>query len=267
MDTTLKIGKLSSLEEIAVGIVGERPAKSGTLSHYEDRKERKGWLVEGVHGISIARRNNWVQSGRLPYVTSAPFKRESAFALSSSSLILVLVPVLPFSPFSNSPGACLRAGKKTSSTREKEEKKRDQKKATTGRSVRGRGKDGRGREGEEGQEGQKEERRQKRGRRAGKRGRARETWIWKKRGARAHCGNRGRRSGALLVSKPAVGDREGGRKKPWKKNAEERSRGGGEEGGGATGPLNKNNATGNTEQKQREGRAKQPTGSEKGEES
>lgn len=119
----MKIGKLSSLEEIAVGIAGERPAKSGALSHYEDRRERKGWLVEGVHGISIARRNNWVQSGRLPYVTSAPFKRESAFASSSSSLILVLVPVLPFSPFSNSPGACLRAGKKTSSTREREKKK------------------------------------------------------------------------------------------------------------------------------------------------
>lgn len=85
MDTTLKIGKLSSLEEIAVGIAGERLAKSGALSHYEDRRERKGWLVEGVHGISIARRNNWVQSGRLPYVTSAPFKRESASASSSSS--------------------------------------------------------------------------------------------------------------------------------------------------------------------------------------
>lgn len=37
----------------------------------------------GVHGISIARRNNWVQSGRLPYVTSAPFKRKSASASSS----------------------------------------------------------------------------------------------------------------------------------------------------------------------------------------
>lgn len=35
---------------------------------------RRGWLAEGVHGISIARQNNWVQSGRLPYVTSAPFK-------------------------------------------------------------------------------------------------------------------------------------------------------------------------------------------------
>lgn len=65
----------------------------GALSHYEDRRERKGWLVEGVHGISIARRNNWVQSGRLPYVTSAPFKRESASA--SSSHPLILVPVLP----------------------------------------------------------------------------------------------------------------------------------------------------------------------------
>lgn len=85
MDTTLKIEELSSPEEIAVGIAGERSTKSRTLSHYEDRRERKGWLVKGVHGISIARRNNWVQSGRLPYVTSAPFKRESASASSSHS--------------------------------------------------------------------------------------------------------------------------------------------------------------------------------------
>lgn len=75
-----------------------RAAKSGALSHYEDRRERKGWLVEGVHGISIARRNNWVQSGRLPYVTSAPFKRESAS--SSSSLILIHVPASFHSPHS-----------------------------------------------------------------------------------------------------------------------------------------------------------------------
>lgn len=78
-----EIGEPPSSERVAVGVAGERSAKSGALSHYEDRRERKGWLVEGVHGISIARRNNWVQSGRLPYVTSAPFKRESASASSS----------------------------------------------------------------------------------------------------------------------------------------------------------------------------------------
>lgn len=119
MDTTLKIGKLSSLEEIAVGIAGERLAKSGALSHYEDRRERKGWLVEGVHGISIARRNNWVQSGRLPYVTSAPFKRESASASSSSSS-----PVLPFSPFSSSPGLASAPAKRPARRGEKETRRR-----------------------------------------------------------------------------------------------------------------------------------------------
>jgi len=214
MNITLKIEKLSSLEEIAVGIAGERSAKSGALSHYEDKRERKGWLVEGVHGISIARRNNWVQSGRLPYVTSAPFKRESASASSSHPHPRPRPSILPIL---EQPRTCLRAGKKTSSTR----RKRDQKKATTGRSVRGRGKDGCGRgRGRAGRGGGRQRRRE------ADRERARETWIWKKRGARAHCGNRGRRSGALLVSKPAVGDRGGRRKKSWKKNAEERSRGG-----------------------------------------
>lgn len=140
MDTTLKRhnGKLSSLEEIAVGIAGERPAKSGGLSHYEDRRERKGWLVEGVHGISIARRNNWVQSGRLPYVTSAPFKRESASASSSHPH-----PRPSILPILEQPRTCLRAPVKRPA---RPGGKRDQKKTTTGRSVRGRGKDGRKRE-------------------------------------------------------------------------------------------------------------------------
>lgn len=203
----MKIGKLSSLEEIAVGIAGERLAKSGALSHYEDRRERKGWLVEGVHGISIARRNNWVQSGRLPYVTSAPFKRESASASSSSSS-----PVLPFSPFSSSPGLASAPAKRPARRGEKETRRRrlpDEVYEDAGRTGAG---------AEEGEGGQEEDAERDEEKRI-ERGRGR-PWIWKKRGARAHCRNRGRRSGALLVSKPAVGDRGGRRKKPWKKNAE-----------------------------------------------
>ena len=214
MDTTLKIEELSSPEEIAVGIAGERSTKSRILSHYEDRRERKGWLVKGVHGISIARRNNWVQSGRLPYVTSAPFKRESASASSSHSHPRPHPSILPIL---EQPRTCLRAGKKTSSTWGK----REQKKATTGWNVRRRGKDGCGRG-----RGRIERGGGRKRRREADRERTRETWIWKKRGARAHCGNRGRRSGALLLSKLAVSDRGGRRKKPWKKNAEEWSRDG-----------------------------------------
>lgn len=270
MDTTLKIGKLSSLEEIAVGIAGERPAKSGALSHYEDRRERKGWLVEGVHGISIARRNNWVQSGRLPYVTSAPFKRESAFASSSSSLILshprprprpTVLPILE-QPRSLPP----RRQKDQLDAREREKKKRDQKKATTGRSVRGRGKDGRGREGEEGQE---EEKRQKGdGEQGSEGGRGRHGSGRKEEHAHTvetGAGDQGRcwYQSPLSVTEKEEG-RNRGRRTPKNDLAVEEGGGGGR---GATGPLNKNNAMGNTEQKQREGRAKQPSGSEKGEES
>lgn len=123
----MKIGKLSSLEEIAVGIAGERSAKSGALSHYEDRRERKGWLVEGVHGISIARQNNWVQSGRLPYVTSAPFKRESASASSSHPHPLSFSsssPSFPFSPFSSSPGLASAPAKRPARPGEKEIRRR-----------------------------------------------------------------------------------------------------------------------------------------------
>lgn len=151
VDTTLKIGKLSSLEEIAVGIAGERSTKSGALSHYEDRRERKGWLVDGVHGISIARWNNWVQSGRLPYVTSAPFKRESASASSSSSLILVLVPVLPFSPFSSSPGLASAPAKRPARPRKKKPEEGDYRAKCT------RTREGRARErGRKGRKRQKE---------------------------------------------------------------------------------------------------------------
>lgn len=81
----------------------------------EENEEGGGWLAEGVHGISIARRNNWVQSGRLPYVTSAPFKprRGEMLHLSLASL----------SP--HPPGrAARRAGKKITSTlsRKREQK-------------------------------------------------------------------------------------------------------------------------------------------------
>lgn len=229
MDTTLKRhnGKLPSLEEIAVGIAGERPAKSGALSHYEDRRERKGWLVEGVHGISIARRNNWVQSGRLPYVTSAPFKRESASASSSHPH-----PRPSILPILEQPRTCLRAGKKTSSTRGKKRPEEGDYRAKCTRT-----REGRAREGEEEED----------------RGRTRETWISKKRGARAHCGNRGRRSGALLVSKPAVGgprrkkEEEAVEEEPPKNDFARWMRG--------DRARNKNNATGNTEQKQRKSRA------------
>ncbi|KYQ56515.1 hypothetical protein ALC60_04592 [Trachymyrmex zeteki] len=132
------IEELSSPEEIAVGIAGERSAKSEALSHYEDRRERKGWLVEGVHGISIARRNNWVQSGRLPYVTSAPFKRESASASSSHShppprpsILPILEQDLPPSRQKNQ----LDAGKKRleeegEEGQEEEEAERDEEKQT-----------------------------------------------------------------------------------------------------------------------------------------
>lgn len=81
----------------------------------EENEEGGGWLAKGVHGISIARRNNWVQSGRLPYVTSAPFKprRGEMLHLSLASL----------SP--HPPGrAARRAGKKITSTlsRKREQK-------------------------------------------------------------------------------------------------------------------------------------------------
>lgn len=142
-----------------------RSAKSGALSHYEDRRERKGWLVEGVHGISIARRNNWVQSGRLPYVTSAPFKRESASA--SSSLILVLVPVLPFSPFSNSPGLASAPAKRPARREKKETRRKrlpDEVYEDAGRTGAGEG---------EGGEGQEEEETERDGEKRSERGRGR----------------------------------------------------------------------------------------------
>lgn len=70
-------------------------------------EEGGGWLAKGVHGISIARRNNWVQSGRLPYVTSAPFKPRRGemlhLSLAPLSLLLVLLAGLRAAPAKRSP--------------------------------------------------------------------------------------------------------------------------------------------------------------------
>lgn len=266
VDITLKIGKLSSLEEIAVGIVGEQSAKSGALSHYEDRRERKGWLVEGVHGISIARRNNWVQSGRLPYVTSAPFKQESASASSSSSsssslihilaLVLVLVPVpvpvLPFSSFSSSPGLASAPAKRPARRAKKESRRR----RLPGEVYEDVGRTGEGREGQEEDEAERDgEKRSRKGRGRHGSGRKEEHAYTVETGA----GDQGR---CWYQSPLSVTEEEEGRNR-GKKNAEERSRGG----RGATGLWTRTTRQATRNKSNERAAQNNSAGSKKGEES